>query len=75
MDLTKVLPDLTVEEVNKCIELTAKKKNITLLDKHIVTELPTNFYVGKNKVVYAIYQQNDLTPFSEGVFAVPVGKV
>jgi hypothetical protein len=75
MDLAKVLPNLTVEEVNKCIELTANKKHITLLDKHTVTEIPTNFYVGKNKVVYAIYQQNDLTPFSEGVFAVPVGKV
>lgn len=74
-DLAQVLPDLTVKDVNACIELTAKKKNITLLPNHEVTELPSNFYVGKNRVVYAIYQQDDLTPFSEGVFSVPIGKV
>lgn len=74
-DLTQVLPRLTVADVNACIELTAKKKDITLLPNHQVTELPTNFYVGKNRVVYAIYQQDDLTPFSEGIFSVPIGKV
>ena len=74
-DLPQVLPRLTVADVNACIELTAKKKGITLLPNHEVTELPTNFYVGKNRVVYALYQQGDLTPFREGVFSVPIGKV
>lgn len=75
MDLSAVLPNLTVDDVNHCIETTAKKKGITLLENHTVTELPTNFYVGKNRVVYAIYQQDDLTPFDEGVFSVAIGKV
>lgn len=74
-DLPQVLPCLTVADVNACIELTAKKKGITLLPDHQVTELPSNFYIGKNRVVYALYQQDDLTPFSEGVFSVPIGKV
>ena len=74
-DLPQVLPRLTVADVNACIELTAKKKGIILLPNHEVTELPTNFYVGKNRVVYALYQQDDLTPFREGVFSVPIGKV
>lgn len=73
-DLPQVLPRLTVADVNACIELTAKKKGITLLPDHQVTELPSNFYIGKNRVVYALYQQDDLTPFSEGVFSVPSGK-
>ena len=75
LDLADILPNLTVEDVNQCITLTAKKKHITLLERHTVTELPTNFYVGKNRVVYALYQQNDLTPFEEGVFSVAIGKV
>lgn len=75
LDLSAVLPNLTVDDVNHCIETTAKKKGITLLENHRVTELPTNFYVGKNRVVYAIYQQDDLTPFDEGVFSVAIGKV
>lgn len=73
--LAKLLPNLTVEDVNACIELTAKKKNISLLPVHKVTNLPTNFYVGKNRVIYAIYQQGELTSFSEGVFSVPIGRV
>lgn len=74
IDLPDILPQLTVEDVNHCITLTAEKKQIALLPKHTVTELPTNFYVGKNGVVYALYQQNDLTPFEEGVFSVPIGQ-
>ncbi len=73
--LSQLLPNLTVEDVNACIELTAKKKNISLLPVHKVTNLPTNFYVGKNRVIYAIYQQGELTSFSEGVFSVPIGRV
>lgn len=75
LDLADILPDLTVEDVNQCIALTAKKKQIALLPRHTVATLPTNFYVGKNRVVYALYQQNDLTPFEEGVFSVAIGKV
>lgn len=75
IDLPELLPQLTVEDVNHCIELTAKKKQISLLPKHTVTELPTNFYVGKNGVVYALYQQNDLTSYEEGVFSVAIGNV
>lgn len=74
-DLPAVLPALTVEDVNKCIELQAKKRGFPLLPAHTVTSLPTNFYVGKNRVVYALYQQNDLTPPEVGVYAVPIGKV
>lgn len=75
LDLANILPQLTVEDVNQCILVTAKKKQIPLLPRHTVTALPTNFYVGKNRVVYALYQQNDLTPFEEGVFSVAIGKV
>ncbi len=73
--LSELLPRLTVEDVNKCIETTAKKKNIPLLPNHRVIKLPENFYVGKNRVVYAIYQQHDLTPAEYGVFSVAVGKL
>ena len=75
VDLPDLLPNLTVDDVNQYILHTAKKKQIALLPKHTVTALPTNFYVGKNKVIYAIYQQNDLTPAEEGVFSVAIGKV
>ena len=55
--------------------VSAKKKNIHLFDDHAVTELPTNFYVGKNRVVYAIYQPYDIAPYSEGVVSVAIGKI
>ncbi len=73
--LADVLPDLTVYDVNQCIEVTAKKKHIRLFDKHTVDTLPTNFYVGKNRVVYALYQPYDLAPYSEGVLSIAIGKV
>ena len=75
VDLPNLLPKLTVNDVNKCIEQVATKKNISLLPNHTVTELPTNFYVGKNRVIYALYQQNDLTPAKECIFSVAIGKV
>lgn len=75
LDLKALLPNLTVDDVNHCIELQAEKRNFPLLPAHKVKELPANFYVGKNRVVYAIYQQNDLTPPEVGVYAVPIGKV
>ena len=55
--------------------MTSKKKNIHLFDDHAVTELPTNFYVGKNRVVYAIYQPYDIAPYSEGVVSIAIGKI
>ena len=75
LTLKEVLPDLTVYDVNQCIETTAKKKNIKLFSNHEVTELPTNFYVGKNRVVYAIYQPYDISPYSEGVLSIAIGKL
>ena len=75
LSLKDILPDLTVYDVNQCIEVTAKKKNIHLFDDHAVTELPTNFYVGKNRVVYAIYQPYDIAPYSEGVVSIAIGKI
>ena len=75
LSLKDILPDLTVYDVNQCIEVTAKKKNIHLFEDHAVTELPTNFYVGKNRVVYAIYQPYDIAPYSEGVVSIAIGKI
>ncbi len=75
VSLKDILPDLTVYDVNQCIEVTAKKKNIRLFSNHTVDALPTNFYVGKNHVVYAIYQPYDIAPYSEGVLSIAIGKV
>lgn len=72
--LQEILPNLTVRDVNACIELTAKRKHFSLLPNHTVTSLPTNFYVGKNHVVYAIYQVGELAPSSTGVVSIPIGR-
>lgn len=73
--LQELLPGITVEHVNKCIEANAKKKGINVFDNAEVTELPDNFYVGKNHVVYVLFQQYDIAPYSEGVISIPVGKL
>ena len=75
ISLSDLLPDLTVYDVNQCIEVTAKKKNIKLFTEHTVKELPHNFYVGKNHVVYALYQPYELAPYAEGVLSIAIGKV
>ncbi len=75
ISLSDLLPDLTVYDVNQCIEVTAKKKNIQLFTEHTVKELPYNFYVGKNRVVYALYQPYELAPYAEGVLSIAIGKV
>ncbi len=75
ISLSDVLPDLTVYDVNQCIDVTAKKKNIRLFTEHTVKELPNNFYVGKNHVVYALYQPYELAPYAEGVLSIAIGKV
>lgn len=75
LSLSDLLPDLTVYDVNQCIEVTAKKKNIKLFSDHTVKELPNNFYVGKNHVVYALYQPYELAPYSEGVLSIAIGKL
>ncbi|MDY6084616.1 MAG: RsiV family protein [Dialister sp.] len=73
--LLELLPDVTVDHVNKCIEANAKKKGINVFENAEVTELPDNFYVGKNHVVYVLFQQYDIAPYSEGVISIPVGKL
>ena len=75
LTLSTLLPALNVKDVNRCIEVMSEKRKVSLLENHHVTELPTNFYVGKNRVVYAIYQQGDVTPFENGVFSVAIGNV
>ncbi len=75
ISLSDILPDLTVYDVNQCIEVTAKKKDIKLFANHTVSDLPTNFYVGKNHVVYALYQPYELAPYAEGVLSIAIGKV
>lgn len=73
--LKDLLPAITVEYVNTCIEASARKKGINVFDNAEVTELPDNFYVGKNHVVYVLFQQYDIAPYSEGVISIPVGKL
>lgn len=46
-----------------------------MLLPHRKAALPTNYYVSKNGVVYAIYQPGERTLYKYGVFCVPIGTV
>ena len=70
----RLFPRMTAGDAEERIQAYASKAGIMLLP-HRKAALPTNYYVSKKGVVYAIYQPGERTLYKYGVFCVPIGTV
>lgn len=71
--LKDLLPDLTVEDVNRAIEEQIPPEK--LFYTHSVTRVPKTFYVGKNGKIYVVFQQYEIGPYAAGIMVAEVGKL
>lgn len=75
-DLAKKMASLTVEEVNRQIEIQCRNRQIPIFeDHHTVRKLPDTFYIGKDGHLYLVFQQYEIAPYSSGFIAIDMGTV
>ena len=75
-DMKKKMPNLTVEEVNRQIEIQCRKRNIPIFEKyHTVRKLPDVFYIGKDSHLYLVFPPYEIGPYSSGFIAIDMGEV
>lgn len=75
-DLEKRMPTLTVEEVNRQIEIQCRERQIPIFEKHhTIRKLPDTFYIGKDDHLYLVFQQYEIAPYSSGFIAIDMGKI
>lgn len=75
-DLEKQMPALTVEEVNRQIEIQCRERQIPIFEKyHTIRKLPDTFYIGKDGHLYLVFQQYEIAPYSSGFIAIDMGKI
>lgn len=73
-DMEKLMPTLTVEELNRQIEIQTREKGIPIFENwHTVKKLPENFYIGKDGHLYIILQQYEVAPYSSGYVIIDMG--
>lgn len=67
-ELTAMMPELTVENLNKEVLEQTKAKNIPLYQDFAgIKELPKEFYIGEDGWVHFIFQQYEIAPYSSGM--------
>lgn len=75
-DLAEKMPALTVDEVNRQIEIQCRERKIPIFeDHHTIRRLPDTFYIGKDGHLYLVFQQYEIAPYSSGFIAVDMGEV
>lgn len=75
-DIGRRLPAMTAEEINAAIDREAEVRGIPLFPAEFrsVRDWPRDFYIGADGMVYFIFQQYDIAPYSSGWIAVPAGE-
>lgn len=73
-DLKKTMGYLTVEEVNRQIDIQCGERNIHLFARHEVRKLPDLFYIGKDNHVYLVFEPYEIGPYASGFIAIDMGE-
>lgn len=74
-DLKQKMPNLTVEEVNRQIEIQCSEREIYLFPDHTVRKLPDIFYIGKDSHLYLVFEPYEIGPYASGFIAIDMGMV
>lgn len=74
-DIKEKMPGLTVEEVNRQIELQCREREIPLFADHEVKKIPSSFYIGKDGHLYLLFEPYEIGPYSSGFIAIEMGIV
>lgn len=75
-DMKKKMENLTVEEVNRQIEIQCRERNIPLFEKyHTIRKLPDIFYIGKDSHLYLVFSPYEIGPYSSGFIAIDMGEI
>ena len=75
-DLAKKMPTLTVDEVNRQIEIQCRERKIPIFEEHhTIRRLPDTFYIGKDGHLYLVFQQYEIAPYSSGFIAIDMGRI
>lgn len=74
-DLKQKMPNLTVEEVNRQIEIQCSEREIYLFPDHAVRKLPDIFYIGKDSHLYLVFEPYEIGPYASGFIAIDMGMV
>lgn len=67
------LPDLTADEVWALTEKQCREKGIPLFSFPEARRIPSEYYLGKDRHLYLIYQLYDIAPYSSGFITVDMG--